>query len=266
MSIWVSAWASQVKAPLTSHEQIVLDKLADHCSNADGTGCFPSMETLARESRLSRATVWRILDRLEYVHVLIRKETSGKQKGRSNHYRLLVDSPQRLPSEIPEGSPMDPVVPAVPNLFDIEQGVASDATGGVSPRDTLRLVDNSEKVSRHATPVSRQRDRVGVASRDRGVASSATPGVASDATRTVIEPSITKTACETSTNGHHFDANIGDWVCCNATAPGCMLFAHSQRTIETGRNGIAMLRAQLAAKSNSVLADVDSALNESAVR
>jgi DNA-binding MarR family transcriptional regulator len=69
-------WARYVKAPLTANEVHVLVELADFARD-DGTHCFPEMGTLARRCRLSRATVYRILDRLEHQHHVIRKVKSG---------------------------------------------------------------------------------------------------------------------------------------------------------------------------------------------
>lgn len=232
MSIHAISWAQQVQAPLSSNEAFVLVTLAEYADD-DGSKCWPAMSTVARKCRMSRATVYRILDRLEHVHHLIRKERSGKAGGSTNRYRLLINEAVRYPSEIVDGSPMDPTIAPVVNLFSeggvyhgdtppYPQGVASGATGGVSPRDTR-----------------------GVSPRDRGVSPGATGGVSPGAT----QPTITRQypsrapAC----GEPHLDA-WGDPVECGAGIPGCALFVIPDAERENGLRHLAELREHLAAK------------------
>ncbi len=242
------AWATSCSTPMTAIEYSVLRCLADHCANADGTGCFVGMDTIARETRISRASVWRALTSLENKGV-IRTVIRGTKRGKSNHYRILVDTHQRLPSEIAEGSPMDTHVPEPPNLFthDLSRG----ETPPVAPRDTPDI----HNLSRSATSRPVASDTRPVALRDEPVA-------LRDATcrATRPEPYLTVSnqlrACASATNGAHFDATIGDWVACGATAPGCELFTIPEERIASGRAHLDALRAQLAGKCNPTPPDV----------
>lgn len=64
MSVHVISWVLQ-QSPTQHSDRLVLIVLADH-AQADGTGAFPSYDTILREARLgSRSTVARSLERLE---------------------------------------------------------------------------------------------------------------------------------------------------------------------------------------------------------
>jgi hypothetical protein len=231
MSIHAIAWAQKVNVPLSSNEAFVLVTLAEY-ANDDGSNCWPAMSTVARKCRMSRATVFRILERLEHVHHVIRKERSGKPGGGTNRYRLLVNEAAHYPAELAEGSPLDPEIEAPPNLFDGQgvyhrdtplypQGVASGATGGVSPCYTR-----------------------GVSPRDRGVSPGATRGVSPGATQPVItrqEPSAR--ACASA----HVD-EYGDAVACGADVAGCALFKIPDEIADNGRRHIDEIRERLAAR------------------
>lgn len=182
MSIAALHWANQVQAPLSSREAFLLEKLAWHAD--EHHIAFPSMDTLAREVRCNRATVWRLLTRLEQFHHLIVKVEGGGNRGRSNRYRLLVDVPVRRPPLIPDDrrNPTDgaDLLPAQIDLFGLKGTVITEIPdeGGVAPRDTLYpqgvASDATGGVLHHATPP--------LSIVKGGVASDATGGVASDAT------------------------------------------------------------------------------------
>jgi hypothetical protein len=220
MSIFVQNWVRQLRVPITTNEYVVLMELANYAHD-DGRHAFPSMATIARNGRMSRPTVARVLDRLEHVHHLIAKEQSGKAKGTSNRYRILINEQPRMPAELEEGSPLDPVVAPVPNLFDgYPQGVNPDARGvyhGDAPQ--------------------------GVSPRARGVNPGARPGVSELDTQPINnhqEPS----ACA----GEHRDA-YGEPVACGADVDGCTAFAIPSELRESGMAHIAEIRERLATRS-----------------
>jgi hypothetical protein len=164
-------WAAQVRAPLSTREQFLLEVLADYAN--DKFEAWPSMETLARRTRMSRSTVYRLLARLEDFHHLIVKVQGGGNRGHSNRYRLQIGTRPQLPAELPEhGREIDDS--GDPRVCHVDtplypQGVAPGDTGGVCHDDTPPL----DGVSRDDTG---------------GVSSDATGGVSSDATRSLKNP------------------------------------------------------------------------------
>lgn len=239
MSLHAMMWARQVKAPLTSNEVHVLLELADFADD-DGRNCRPKMSTLARRCRLSRSTVYRILERLEHVHHVIRKERSGQSAGSANHYRLLVDEQPSYPPEIVEGSPLDAHIAPIPNLLDPE---------GVCHGDTPLYPQVSRQVTHlGVAPVT----HLGVATRDTCVAPDDTRGVAPDDTpHTPQYPSGSPThargdldADRGGCHGGHLD-RYGDPVACGVNVPGCSAFKIDEDTKLRGLVHIEELRAKL---------------------
>ena len=78
----------------TATEQQVLALLAHFADDRTGQ-CFPSIETLARQSHLSRATVMRCLDSLKKKGLLKWISGGRKKRGRvlSNLYKLILPKP-----------------------------------------------------------------------------------------------------------------------------------------------------------------------------
>ena len=78
----------------TATEQQVLALLAHFADDKTGQ-CFPSIETLARQSHLHRATVMRCLDSLKQKGYLKWISGGRKKKGRvlSNLYKLTLPKP-----------------------------------------------------------------------------------------------------------------------------------------------------------------------------
>ena len=82
-------------------EQQVLALLAHFADDKTGL-CFPSIETLARQSHLSRATVMRSLDSLRGKGLLKWISGGRKKRGRvlSNLYKLILPKPTPKRKEI----------------------------------------------------------------------------------------------------------------------------------------------------------------------
>jgi hypothetical protein len=71
-------------------EKLVLLAMADHARD-DGTGCYPSVGTLARKTSQTRRGVQKIMRRLEEKHRLI--EPSKVSHGRrSTEYRIVLEN------------------------------------------------------------------------------------------------------------------------------------------------------------------------------
>jgi len=85
---WV--WAN---SPASGNERLVLLALADACSRDDGTGCWPSAATIARNANISDRTVRRVIARLEaggYVVV----HRGGGRAGATNSLHRRHRHPQ----------------------------------------------------------------------------------------------------------------------------------------------------------------------------
>ena len=95
MSFRALDWAMNTTAQVTAHEKLVLIILA-HCHNDETDACYPGIEYLARRSHLSRATVQRVISRLEEVGLVIRRVGGGR---RSNQYVLFGVQKARLAPE-----------------------------------------------------------------------------------------------------------------------------------------------------------------------
>lgn len=93
MSISAHEWAMQQRGLGTSRK-FVLVTLADR-ANDDGTGCFPSIRTIADETDLSVRSVQYHLKALEQEHRLIRRYPRVRQNGSrsSDDYVLLCQPP-----------------------------------------------------------------------------------------------------------------------------------------------------------------------------
>lgn len=171
MSVHATAWAWARPEALTPNELIVLIALADF-ADEDGYA-WPSMATLARRCRIHRATVFRILDRLENSHGLLIpvRKRGGRDlstgQGRSNKYRLNLTKPH-YPAELQEG-----------------QQLTSDPEFQGSHRATLTLSTGVAPCDTYPDP--------SVASRDNLSRQTRQVLVAPDAKQPTTEPSITTT-------------------------------------------------------------------------
>lgn len=84
MSFQAMAWAVGIKLP--SQEKITLVMLANY-ANEEGR-CWPSIDTLCKDTGLSRATVKRALKKLEDRSLLIKAKRSKGPLQTSNLYKL----------------------------------------------------------------------------------------------------------------------------------------------------------------------------------
>jgi hypothetical protein len=93
MSIAVMNWV-WANSPASGNDRLVLLALADACSRADGTGCWPSAATIARKANISDRSVRRVIARLEAGgHVKVHR--GGGRAGSTNSYTvvMVINSP-----------------------------------------------------------------------------------------------------------------------------------------------------------------------------
>lgn len=87
MSFQAMAWA--VKQRIPSNEKFILIMLSNYASN-DDADCFPSIETLMRDTGFSKSTVQRSLKNLANEGYLSSHERWEKGRQLSNSYRLSI--------------------------------------------------------------------------------------------------------------------------------------------------------------------------------
>lgn len=77
------------ESPATGNDRLVLFAIADEADD-DGTNAYPSIDRIARKSRVNKRTVMRCLQRLEETGELVvhRPETRGR--GHHNTYRVVM--------------------------------------------------------------------------------------------------------------------------------------------------------------------------------
>jgi helix-turn-helix protein len=73
---------------ISASEKLVLLAMADHARD-DGTGCYPSIETLARKTSQSRRGVQKIMRKLEEIRGLI-EPSKVSQGRRTTEYRITL--------------------------------------------------------------------------------------------------------------------------------------------------------------------------------
>lgn len=144
----------------TGTARLVLLSVADHCANEDGTGAWPSLDRLAKRTRLSPRQVQRMLRRLELAGELRIEE----RRGRSHLLTVLVRGDARDTPTDPESTALDDtpgVTPATPR--DDSEGVK-----GVSPMTpkpylsvpvTLKEPSTSEDAALRAAVSSKDGER-----------------------------------------------------------------------------------------------------------
>jgi hypothetical protein len=72
---------------ISASEKLVLLAMADHARD-DGTGCYPSVETLARKTSQTRRGVQKIMRKLENSRLI---EPSNVSRGRNTtEYRITL--------------------------------------------------------------------------------------------------------------------------------------------------------------------------------
>lgn len=103
MNRWTDAvWTGGPADPI---ERYVLLRIADR---ADRSGCcFPSLASIASDTRLSESTIKRALRRLASEGWLT--FTPGNGRGKRSHYQILKKGSQRTPSETGKGIHTEPL-------------------------------------------------------------------------------------------------------------------------------------------------------------
>ena len=103
MSFQAMAWA--VKQQLPTNEKFILIMLANYASNDEGE-CFPSTETLMRETALARTTVRKCLHSLQTKGYISAHERWSNGRQLSNSYQMAMGWGEGSPHDH-RGSPRD---------------------------------------------------------------------------------------------------------------------------------------------------------------
>lgn len=107
-------------SPTSGNERLVLLALADACSRDDGTGCWPSVPTIARKANISERSAWRVISRLEAAGHLKVERTGGGTSRNTNSYSLIMQAAQTAVSAA--GDPCQDVTPGYPQPLTNGQG------------------------------------------------------------------------------------------------------------------------------------------------
>ena len=128
MAIECMVWVLDLQGDITTNEKFVLLGIANH-SSPDGTGSWPSIETLGKYTRLSRSTVQRCVKSLVEKGYLHKEEGGGR---RSNTYTLQMEKEEPL-AEVVE-------------LKVVTEGSQSDTPGASedSPSEVIEIPQQSQ--------------------------------------------------------------------------------------------------------------------------
>ncbi|WP_425566858.1 helix-turn-helix domain-containing protein [Sphaerisporangium flaviroseum] len=122
-------------SPTSGNQRLVLLALADACSRDDGTGCWPSVATVARKANISPRSVRRILGELAAAGHLKVRRSAGPHG--TNGYAIIMRTPTVPPTPLVTiRSDFEPVyepVDSVDNLADPGHLVTPDSLSGVTP-------------------------------------------------------------------------------------------------------------------------------------
>lgn len=104
MSFQAMAWAVGQRIP--THEKFTLIMLANY---ADASGlCWPAIETLCRDTGLSRPTVKRALRSLVKLELIAKAKRNQGNLQSSNYYLLSLSKPPQGLIDPPSGSNRPP--------------------------------------------------------------------------------------------------------------------------------------------------------------
>ena len=90
----VRLMAAVFELDIAASEKLVLLAMADHARD-DGTGCYPSIELLARKTSQSRRGVQKIMRRLEEAGLIAPSSVSRGGPRRSTEYKLTLANSER---------------------------------------------------------------------------------------------------------------------------------------------------------------------------
>jgi hypothetical protein len=164
MSVQASGWVIQHSRHKGANLLCLL-MIANH-AHADGTGAYPSIETLAGECRMSERQIRRILALLEQSGELTIERDAGP-RGVSLYSLPLVAQPDKMSTRLPDKMSAQPVQPTghlvqsptghlvtATGHFDTPLPDISSSSGAIPPRPPY--MEELIKVNR---PFNRQRER-----------------------------------------------------------------------------------------------------------
>lgn len=143
----VRLMAAVFELEISAPEKLVLLAMADHARD-DGTGCYPSIELLARKTSQTRRGVQKIMRRLEEERGLIAPSQVSRGR-RSTEYRITIENrePRSLFARVPNREPRSALqrIPFAPTA----NASAPNREPG-SPESLRTVIEPSEGTSKQA--------------------------------------------------------------------------------------------------------------------
>jgi hypothetical protein len=110
--------------------KLVLLAMADHARD-DGTGCYPSVELLARKTSQSRRGVQKIMRRLEEAGLISPSRVSRGGPRRSTEYKITLANSER-------GSLFASTQPRTPGRLTANASARNSEPGSPEPLGTIK--------------------------------------------------------------------------------------------------------------------------------
>lgn len=133
-------------------EKLVLRAMADHADD-DGTSCYPSVNTLTRETSLSRRTVQTTIRTLKDVGLLVAMGQSKGGRGRTPEYHLKVDEKLNSKSNL-KGAVVAPFMEKKGATNDTERARNTHLKGAVVAPDSILTQSGDSKNSPPTPPAN----------------------------------------------------------------------------------------------------------------
>jgi hypothetical protein len=167
MAIEVMVWVLEQDRNITTNEKFVLLGIANH-SRPDGTNAFPSLDTLARYTLLSRSTVQRCIKELLSKGFLTYEPGGGRK---SNTYIVTMNYAKVTRLEVLEGGHTDPITEdaSTGEQGHPDQGAGSDFDQAAGSRLDLAAgsgFDQGTVIEPLSTEIESRARKLGVRKRD----------------------------------------------------------------------------------------------------
>lgn len=177
MSVKVTSWVWE-HSRSRGAQRLVLLCIADH-ANDDGLEAFPSLARLARKTGMTERGVQKAIQALVALGEL--QVTMGGGRGRSNRYRVLMQTPNDVPPL--DANPEPETANPIPRTTFTESGSTNTAAGNPEPSSyepSLNRPKNSSSKSSSGTRGTRLPDNFGITREMRAWAAEEIPGFGID--------------------------------------------------------------------------------------
>lgn len=153
MSVRVMDWVFRAAPTSSAFEQLVLLAIADHCAD-DGAGAYPSLDTLARKTRMSVSSVRRAVQAMVSRGLL----DVSKRDGFAHQFTIIVpENPSQTErGSSPRGVPVCNPTPT--SLQPLPLSVCEGTPLRLTPDPLDNHQINRQKNRTHTAPAARARD------------------------------------------------------------------------------------------------------------